>query len=212
MELDVADIIGRVEFFPPFEAPRQLPQPPVPEWIRPPATQLPAIVPLRLLVYRSESIVVALEAARVYTSGVTLEVRWARRRTSETQSEWINATRGPWGHPRPGWPGSIRFGIQYPDGSKAFTDPRPGMPPAVDFRATPKGPVLHQAGGSSDGGDHDMQTGDFRLWAWLLPGPGAHRLYVEWLDAALPESFVEFDGGALHEAAAEARPFWPDSV
>lgn len=195
-------------FFPPApdSRPPRPPQPQLPEWFVPPALELPAVVPLEAILAQTDRVTLAVESARVFGNGATLEIRGVRRRTDETDREWdtLARDRGGIGHRAFDDPTSLRFGILYPDGRKALTDAQPPWP-SPESTAPPA--VLRQVGGSGSGGERE-RTILLSLWLWPLPEPGPHRLVAEWQAAGIPESWWEFDGAPLHAAARRARPYW----
>ncbi|KHL01078.1 hypothetical protein LK10_18235 [Sinomonas humi] len=200
--------MGRMGFFPPVsESGRTYPpQPQLPEWFAPPSLEMPAVVPLDVVLAQTDRVTLAVECARVYANGATLEVRCVRRRTDESDREWAAQAHD---HPGMRLAGladrtSLRFGILYPDGSKALTDAEPAWPIA---EAPAPRAVLRHASGSGSGGEQNRTT-ELSLWLWPLPAPGPHRLVAEWQAADIGESSMEFDGALLRSAAERARPYW----
>ncbi|MCH6471274.1 hypothetical protein [Sinomonas terrae] len=195
-------------FFPPVPdaAPARPPQPQHPEWFAPPPLEMPAVVPLEAVLAQTDRVTLAVECARVYANGATFDVRCVRRRADESDREWAVQAheRMGIGHAALGDPTSLRFGILYPDGSKALTEARPALP--ITETPAPRA-VLRQASGSGSGGEQE-RTIQLSLWLWPLPEPGLHRLVAEWQAAGIPESSLEFDGALLRSAAQRARPYW----
>lgn len=195
-------------FFPqaPDSRPPRPPQPELPEWFGPPSLEMPGVVPLEAVLAQTDRVTLAVESARVYKNGATFEVRCLRRRTQESDDEWeVRAhERAAIAHAAFGDPTNLRFGILYPDGSKAFTDTGPGWP--LSESPAPRA-VLRQVGGSGSGGERERTT-QLSLWLWPLPDPGSHRLVAEWRAAGIPESSVEFEGALLRAAAKRAYPYW----
>jgi hypothetical protein len=208
-----------VSFFepPPPPDPREWPEIPEPRpWWHAPRNELGVAVPLRLVLGRSERVVIALTAATAYTTGVELKLAVRRRRDPAEGPEpfYEDPMDFPFGHPalrhRQGGgelpPEILRFGVQFSDGGKAttvgspFKSPRPGEP-----EEEPAGPVLTQGGGGGGGGDWDW---DF--WLWPLPPPGPLTLAVEWPKEGIELSKRDVDSGLFVEASKSSEILWPD--
>jgi hypothetical protein len=104
---------------------------------------------------------------------------------------------------------TLRFGVQFPDGSKASTGAMQ-MPARFDdpsFQPTP--PVLYLQNRGAGSGDDEL-GGSGTLWLWPLPTAGDLRLVAQWTDMGIGESSITLDGGQLREAAAAAQKYWPD--
>ena len=93
----------------------------VPDWYGPPEGVLGGVVPLELLLARSEKAAVVIESATVYPTGIELviDVHWRER-----SEEWLFP--GGFEHRRRRQGGGLpdelfRAGVQFADGSKATT-------------------------------------------------------------------------------------------
>jgi hypothetical protein len=209
-----------------FFEPPPLPEPivpeviEVPEWAGPPHGVLGGVVPLGLLLARSERAAVAIESTTVYPTGIefVIDVRWR-----EPSVEWL----WPQGFDRRrrggGLPDELfRFGVQFSDGTKA-TSLGSGLdvPLAVAYGApsapatvvdaaaerVPRGPLLTARGGSG-GGLRYSQT----FWLWPLPPEGPLSFVCEWPALDIELTRVEVDSAPLREAAARGRPLWDDEA
>jgi hypothetical protein len=161
---------------------RRIPEQPAPRpWWDAPRNELGAPVPLRLLLARTETVVVAVVGATAFTTGVQLRLAIRRRplprASTENGEEFFDEDPfelPPFGHPlhrgRPGRelpPEILRFGVQFSDGGKATTveDMFPwehGFD--EDDEQAPSGPVLAQGGGGGGGGEWESE-----FWLWPLP-------------------------------------------
>ncbi len=168
-------------------------------------------VPLRLILGRTDRVVVALEAVTAYTTGIemTLSVR-ARQQSGSAFVD--DPLEFPFGHPmRPHQPGEIppdvlRFGVQFSDGRKATTvgSALPWVHPG-DLDEEPAGPVLTPSGGGGGGAVWDSE-----LWLWPLPPPGPLAFVVEWPKANIELTKHEVDADLLIEASKDSEVLWPD--
>jgi hypothetical protein len=201
----------------------------LPKWYGPPQGVLGGVVPLELLLARSNKAAVVIESATVYPTGMefVIDVRWRER-----SEEWLF----PEGFERRrrraagGLPDELfRSGVQFADGSKA-TSLGSGldMPLAVghgeeeaaeggtiaavddeesEEESKPSGPVLavHRAGG---GGQRYSQS----LWLWPLPPEGPFSFVCEWPALDIGLTRVEVDSALFREAAARSRALWNDDT
>ena len=194
-------------FEPPEEV--QLPRLEQPEqkpWWGPPTNELGATVPLRLVLARTDTAVVAMLDAVAYSTGVSLHLMVKRRGAENDVRDQLD---DPFGHVRmrPGAatglpPEVLRFGVQFADGNKATTL---GPPFPFGIEAEPTGPILVFHGAS--GGDREWDT---TLWLWPLPPPGSLGLVVEWPGQGISESRHEIDVQPLLEAARSSEQLWPE--
>jgi hypothetical protein len=198
----------------------------VPEWYGPPEGVLGGVVPLELLLARSDKAGVVIESATVYPTGLefVIDVHWRER-----SEEWLFP--GGFEHRRRraggGLPDELfRAGIQFADGSKATSlESGLDMPIAVAYgeeqtagggavavaddeeseEQVPQGPVLMSRGGGG-GGQRYSQS----FWLWPLPPEGSLSFVCEWpaLDIAL--SRVDVDSALFREAASRSRTLWDD--
>jgi hypothetical protein len=189
-----------------FEPPPPPPEPArvyrPPPWIAPPANYLGSAVPLRLLLARTDSVVVAVERATAYPMGVDLTLVVRRRSAGRTALE-----QPPMGfHHQLGGKLSdelLRFGVQFADGNKATS--LGGIPRPHDKE--PHGPVLTPHGGGGGGG-----RWDFGFWLYPLPPQGSLAFVCEWPDEGVALSRVEVDAAPIRDAAEKAEKLWDDEA
>ena len=135
----------------------------IPAWLRPPETMVPGIVPVELVVARTDTQAVLVTDLRAYPTGLE-----------------FNLT----GRPRPDRPGPPRFEpvidrhhryvlrnrwleLRFADGQTVSTDPRRW--PRTFETEQPDPPFLYCHGG---GGSEGWRS---RHWLWGLPPPGPRR-------------------------------------
>lgn len=99
---------------------------------------------------------------------------------------------------RPGPHRELRVGLVWPDGGKAIAGQFP------DEQATHG--ILPGGGGADDRSTRNDYT------AWPLPTEGEVRIVVEWPERGIPETSAAVDAAVLAEAAAQARPIWPEDA
>jgi hypothetical protein len=183
---------------PSFFEPEGWDRPPV--WLGPPANVLPGVVPVELLIARTDETAVAVTGSvRAYPTGFgfTLSLR-------------VRAY--PPGDPYPfdvPFEGDqipdafLRVGVQFADGAKATNLPRYDLRHHDDTEPTP--PMLTPHGGR-DGG----RAWDADHWVWPLPPAGPLALVCEWPARQVGESRVEFDARSVRQAAERAATLWLD--
>jgi hypothetical protein len=146
----------------------ELPDPPAPErhaqpaWIGQPGNEAPVAVPLQLVVGRSERAAVLLGSARVYSSGVELEVTMLHRGEPLWHYHPLHL------HPGQAKETLLRLAVVCADGSRAEVARR-GFHGREEGRAfTPNG------GGGGEG------RFSYRLRLWPLPPPGSVEVVCAW--------------------------------
>lgn len=182
----------------------------MPLWFGPPEDELGAVVPLGLVAARSESGVVALSHATVYSTGLTLDIIAMARGLSESQSNRLFHEQHLFEEDQEPPAGFLRIGLELPDGNRVSNlggrmSRRHFMKPDEE----PDGPVFlgHGGGGGSGGGGRvRMQPG---FWLWPLPEPGALRFFCEWPVVEIRLSFVDLDAGELVASRERAVTLWP---
>ncbi|WP_051970717.1 hypothetical protein [Kitasatospora azatica] len=172
------------------------PKPPV--WMRPDDV-MPVSLPLTRMLLRSPKVAVFTDGLRAYPEGFefTVQIRWAPGVARDRRS-------GPfgWHGGRPDQPSGdeLRFGVLFPDGSRAAADGFLGLRlREQDVRP----PLIH---GTSGGGGSG--TWEQKFWVWGLPETGPVTLVCAWSAEGLAEHRVELDGDALRAAAAQAESLW----
>jgi hypothetical protein len=170
-----------------------------PAWFGPPENELPACVPLGVVVARAENAVIALSHASVYSTGLGIELMVQARGLPERDAQRLfHEQHMPPTETDPA-PAFLRIGVELADGSRASN--LSGRHHWHDPEQRPEGPVLMQHGG---GGGSSGQGGIVlrpAFWLWPLPPAGALRLACEWPLLGIPLTTVELDGAALRAAA-----------
>jgi hypothetical protein len=174
-----------------------------PDWVKPEAA-LAAVVPVELVLARSEEAVVAVSAIAAYPTGF------------EFAMTIISRQDYPYGlgsglHPH--WPPHRPGAAQADDLFRlavVFADGRVGTNIDVEH-APPIGPmagraVLMQGGGGGGGRRYDMT-----YWVYPLPPPGPLAFVCEWPALGLTEARVEIDAQLILDAAARSVQIWPEN-
>lgn len=185
-----------------------------PAWAGAPAHELPAVVHIGQFLRRSPTFIMAVELAKVYSTGCSFDLTWTLRRGNEDDKAWAQLTAAFFGHPhsmqaierRPF--AALLLGVQLADGTKARADStlHGRYPPGTAKQPDP--PVLILQGNGGNGGDDEM-AGKGSVWLWPLPPAGDLRLVAQWEELGMPETSIAIDGGQLREAAAGAQKYWP---
>lgn len=139
---------------------------------------------------RTATTALQLAVVGVYPQGLALAVR-ARFHPDHLDD--------PWGPPRRavGPMDDLRFGLQWPDGSRAEVDePHDGQDPSGYRLAIPRG------GGWELGYD-------WGLWLWPLPPPERVTAHVMWERRGIPETAAELDLAPIIPWAAGSVELWP---
>jgi hypothetical protein len=186
-----------------FEPP---PAPPAPQrprplpWIGPPDNVLGAVVPLNVLLARTDDVAITVAGGFAYPTGVELTVS-ARSRRAE--HDWMDSFQPRFARRKPGLPPELlRFGIEFADGRRATNL---GWPWSGRPDDEPERPVLAQHGGGGSG-RHFRQE----FWLWPLPPPGPLAFVCEWPAYGIPETRREIEASVILDTAAQAEMLWPD--
>ena len=189
-----------------FEAP---PAPPEPEreyhpppWLAPPANVLGCLVPLQLMLARTDTVAVAVAGVTAYPAGLELTVSVRRRGKGRTALE-----EPPFGFhraPRGEIPAEVlRFGVQFADGRRATSLGGFSCPP----EQAPSHPTLTPRGGGGGGAQWD-----FGFWLYPLPPPGPLTFVCEWPSEGIELTRREIDGETIRQAAERAKVLWEDEA
>ncbi len=194
------------EFFepPPLEEPER--REPRPAWRHAPSGTLPGVVPLQLVLARTDRVAVCVTGLGAYATGFELELVTMACGESESLDPFLfgghSLRRGlKTGGAIP--PEKLRFGIEFADGTKATNTSRPLGPQGVD---PPLGPVLSPRGGSGGGAGNSRQS----IWVWPLPPAGKLAFVCEWPVAGIPLSRHEIDAQLVLDAVSRAQQLFTD--
>jgi hypothetical protein len=170
-----------------------------PEWVGPPDNMLGGAFPLSLLLARTDKVALAVSNGFAYPNGFTFTFAI---RTRERDERHPHGPIHRWHVHQDFDDDVLRFGIRFPDGSKAtiFEAPR-----HFGSEREPAGPVLMQRGGG--GGDRAWNQS---FWVWPLPPRGSFAFVCEWPGYGIELTEVEIDTAPIHDAAARAETLWPD--
>jgi hypothetical protein len=171
-----------------------------PPWFSAPEGTLPGVVPLELLLAKTDKAAVCVTRIGAYPTGFELQLLTM---VAEEDIDLDPMLFGPHRprrgrHARESPDGMLRFGVQFAIGSKA-TNANGHHFPEKD-EGPPQGPVMNPGGGGGGGGTWRQ---DF--WVWPLPPPGPLTFAAEWGDAGIPLTLSEIDSKLLLEAADRAQ-------
>lgn len=203
---------------PPLRPDREEPvdEPQQPVWLCAPADMVPGVVPVELVLGRSENAVVLLTGIRAFPTGLDMTLSVRLRGTVRRGDLGSEVYDGPYAHDRDaGWHASrLKWGIEFADGRRVTNidmppcaeEPHAGRWPAPAELGSrePDHPVLQGGGGS--GGERSV---DRSYWLWPLPPPGQLRLVCQWLAQDIAETVQDLDAQPFLEAAGRAHPIWP---
>ena len=167
---------------------------PTDEFLRlmgPPANQIPAAVPLNVVLHRSDDLAIALLALQVYSTGLTFDLV-ARARTGDIR---VSLTDLLFDRPRRSTEGQFLLGVEFADGRRLSNAAHHGPE---------TGAVLEARGGG--GGERAVR----QTW-WLAPLPPEGPLtFVLRCDAlGVEETSTVVDGDAIRSAVADVVTLWP---
>ena len=171
-------------------------RPPQPEWAGPAEGVVPGVSYTRLILHRSDRLAVVVHRFLVYPTGVSFSIRvmWPPGAGIDmNEIDMAMMGRGRRGAQ------ALRFGVAYPDGSKATNQDWP----TVRGEQNPPGPLLIEHGGSGSDGEISR-----RLWMWPLPPPGELTFALAWEEMELPECVGSIDSADLIRASQDAITLW----
>lgn len=151
----------------------------------PPRNEIPAVVPTRLVLAHTESIVLWMTDMRVYSTELTFVLE-ARQRNGRQFLGMYG-----FGKPEAGSTPPMLFGIEDSAGTISTNLPK-----------TRSG--LHPRGGE---GNTTGRTQGY--WLAPLPAPGPMSIHIAWPHFDIAESRIDIDANIFHEAAADIVTLWP---
>ena len=160
----------------------------MPAWARGPEDMIPAVLPVALLLARTDTHAVLVDGLLVYPTGFDFDL--AVRRDPVRPREHRHRPRL--------WDDELRLEVRFADGRSADNDPRSWPRPAGDQPPDP--PVLYQSTSGPDGG---------HVWLWGLPPPGPLFFTCQWPAQQIPPWEAVLDAGLVLAAARRAQTLWP---
>ncbi|GAA3599659.1 hypothetical protein GCM10022223_13910 [Kineosporia mesophila] len=179
-----------------------------PEWLAAPVDVLPGVVPLEVVIGRSDSTVVTLTGVRAFATGLAMYLNvLVRGRLGADRDLNAEVFDGPYPY-RDRRAGGLKWGFELADGRRATNvDARDDLFPDSSIDGwTPSHPVLNGRGGS--GSHRSVQR---EQWLWPLPPPGRLRIVCQWDDQDIEVTVTDLEAGPFIEAAARAVPLWPSA-
>jgi hypothetical protein len=187
----------------------------------PPKAVIPGVVPVELVLGRSDDTVVLLRGMRAFPSGLEM-VLSVRLRGSVRDVDLHNDVfdGGTVHHSGPEWPewnaGRLKWGFEFADGGRATNvdlAARQETPDVLGDDAgghygwpqNPSPPVLMGGGGGSAEREADRE-----YWLWPLPSADPFRVVCQWPARGIEQSSQHIDIRPLVEAAERSRPLWND--
>jgi hypothetical protein len=193
-----------------FEPPPVSPEPAVdvrqPPWFGAPRGVLPGVIPLELVLARSEKAAVCITRLAAYPTGFEFDVL-ALAAPGHAELDLDPMLFGPYHHRarRPGGelpPELLRVGVRFADGTKATNTGGVGYD-----QDPPPGPVMFSGGGGGGGGQWRQTE-----WVWPLPPSGPLTFVCEWPAAQIPLTRTDLDAQAVLDAAARAEIIFPEAA
>src|SRR4029453_7941109 len=168
-----------------------------PTWDSPPGNVLPGVVPLVVVVARTDRTVVAVSGLRAYPTGFgfTLHLRLRDRSPREDQ-QFASMFAYGLREAAPLPDELLRFGVQLADGRKATNLDNPA-PRLGAGGGEPDPPVLVEIGARGFG----RSRWDAEQWVWPLPPPGPFAFVCEWPGRGIALSRAEIHAGVILQAA-----------
>jgi hypothetical protein len=159
---------------------------------------VPGIVPVELLLARTDTDAVLVTDLRAYPTGLEFAV------TARPHLDQLQQRRHDPGRPHRFAYHDLRLELRFADGHTPSTDPR-RWPRSFETEE-PDPPFLYYHGGG--GSERGWRS---RHWRWGLPPPGPLAFVCQWPPGQIPASEVEveIDAGLVLEAAARAASVGP---
>ncbi len=193
--------LAALSFFEPIPPPQERPAPRrQPPWVSPPDNELGVVVPIRLLLAKTDGLALAVTDVVAYSTGFALRVALRFHhdaRDLDPRQMMMQLRGGLMG----GGDDQLRFGIEFSDGRKA-TNLGPRRPPGDE----PPAINLGMSGGGGGGG----RGWSYGYWIYPLPPEGPVTIAFAWPDNGLPEQSHRFDAAPILEAAAQVEQLWDD--
>lgn len=154
---------------------------------------LPALGASGIVLARTDTTALFLTVDEVYHRGLSLDLQ-ARVHPDHLADGGLFWHHHPQADPRE----ALRFGLEWPDGSRAVADSIFSPDEGSDR------PTLSMAGGGGGG-----LSWSWRMWLTPLPPPGPVTVHVLWESRGIPETAVPWDLTAVVGSAGESAELWP---
>lgn len=163
-------------------------------------------VPVRTVVARQPSLVIALTECVAYSNGFTLGI--AIRSKTDLDHRLLGF-RPPGDEDQAG---SLEMRVGFADGREATASGYGPSPAIMSYYQAwhegrepevPAGPIIAQGSGGGGG-----KQWDFHYWVWPLPPDGPLTISCEWRAGGVALSSTEVDGGAIRRAGSNSKSLW----
>jgi len=169
-----------------------------PRWVAPPENELGSVVPISLVLARTDELALVLSFVVAYSTGFALRLGLRLHPDAAIDPRSFMPLHGrPWSGEEP-----LRFGVEFSDGLKA-TNLGPRRPPAEG-----EPPITLTMNGGGGGGGLSF---DFSYWVSPLPPPDKITFAVAWPSRAISETQRVLDTAPILEAAALSEQLWEDN-
>ncbi|SRR6266542_759037 len=171
-----------------------------PPWLGPPEDVLPGVVPVELLMARTQDRAVLFTHILAYPTGFGFTLSVRRHHDLPQDVPQQRPRFGDVDDPDEFWEYDLRFGVEFADGRTATNHtPRP-----PDFEVQePDSPTLTMTHGDGGNGVRNLHQ-----WVWGLPPPGPLVFVCDWPARQTAES-RQVDAQLVLEAAERAVTLWP---
>lgn len=180
--------------------------PVTPVWAGAPEDVLAGVVPVEVVLGRSENTAVLLTGMRAFPTGLSMRLSVRVRGRLGRRDLHAEAFDGHYAHDVDvDWLARrLKWGFEFADGRRATNiDSYPLPPDPDDPTWEPDRPVLMGGGG---GGSPRSVDRDY--WLWPLPPAGTLRIACEWLDQGIELSVQEVPLQPILAAAKRAKSIW----
>jgi hypothetical protein len=150
---------------------------------------VPGVVPVALLVARTDTQAVLIDNLLVYPTGFDFDLAVRRHPRHPRKPD----------HRGHRWDDRLRLEVRFADGHSVDNNPRRWPRPTGDQPPDP--PWLYQSTSGPDGG---------HVWLWGLPPPGPLTFICQWPTEQIPPSEAVLDAELVLAAAAGAMSLWLD--
>lgn len=163
-----------------------------------PGNEIPASLTVDAAIGSSESLMIFISSASVYTNGIHFTTEARGRGGPGSDDRPVSLVEGMLGMvPRQD---RMLLGVEFADGRRCISTPR-------GQEANPEDELLLVSSGG-DGGNGIASA------SWFLapfPPPGDLRLYCAWPSAGIPETTTIISADDLRQAAGRVHRMWPPS-